>query len=219
MVEKMTNRRPIKARNTTWASRIASVLVKLRISPNTISMMSVFFALLSGLCFVASSFYSSWTKSILLFLGAALIQFRLLCNLFDGMVAIEGGMKSKSGEVFNDFPDRLADPLVLIGIGYAARGLPFAVELGWLAGMLAIMTAYTRYLGSAAGAGSFFCGPMAKQHRMAVATTASLLQGIIYFWIIPLYLLYAGLVIIVMGCIVTIIRRVIKIVNVLEGAP
>jgi hypothetical protein len=81
------------------------------------------------------------------------------------------------------------------------------------------MTAYTRYLGSAAGADSFFCGPMAKQHRMAVATTASLLQGIIYFWIIPLYLLYAGLVIIVMGCIVTIIRRVIKIVNVLEGAP
>jgi hypothetical protein len=94
--------------------------------------------------------------------------------------------------------------------------LPFAIELGWLAGMLAIMTAYVRYLGAAAGAGSFFSGPMAKQHRMAAATIASLLQGAVYLWYKPLYILYAGLVIIVIGCIFTVFVRIIKIVRVLE---
>ncbi|MBL7215082.1 MAG: CDP-alcohol phosphatidyltransferase family protein [Phycisphaerae bacterium] len=216
MVEEITNRRPIKARNAVWASKIASSLVRLKIRPNTISLLSIVFALLSGVSFAISSSFDLWGKSVLLFLGAGFIQCRLLCNLFDGMVAIEGGTKSKSGEVFNDFPDRLADPLILIGIGYALRGLPFAVELGWLAGMLAVMTAYVRYLGTAAGAGSFFWGPMAKQHRMAVATIASVLQGIAVFWYKPLYLLYAGLVIIVVGCIITVFKRVMKIVRILE---
>ncbi len=32
--------------------------------------------------------------------------------------------------------------------------------------MLAVITAYVRSLGAAVGAGQFFLGPMAKQHRM-----------------------------------------------------
>ena len=218
MVEEMENRRPIKARNTDWASSIASFLVKLNVSPNSISVFSVVFALFSGICFAISANYQSWHKSLLLVLAALFIQLRLLCNLFDGMVAIEGGMKSKSGEVFNDFPDRLADPFILIGIGYAAKELSFAVELGWLAGLLAVMAAYVRYLGTAAGAGTFFVGPMAKQHRMAAATFAAILQAIILFWYKPLYVLYFALCGIVLGCIITIIRRVVKIVQELERA-
>ena len=99
MVEEIKNRRPIKARSTVWAPRIASTMVRLKISPNAISLLSIVFALLSGISFVASSNFDSLAKSVLLFLGAVFIQFRLLCNLFDGMVAIEGGMKSKSSEV------------------------------------------------------------------------------------------------------------------------
>ena len=58
----------------------------------------------------------------MLLVGAAvLIQFRLLCNLFDGMVAVEGGLGTPSGILFNDFPDRIADPLILICAGYAAQ--------------------------------------------------------------------------------------------------
>lgn len=216
MVEEIPNRRPLKARHTAWASKIVSILIRFKIHPNAISVISVVFALLAGSSFVLSSSFVCWGKSVLLFLGAVFIQLRLLCNLFDGMVAIEGGMKSKSGEIFNDFPDRLADLLILVGIGYAVRGLPFAVELGWLAGTLAIMTAYVRYLGAAVGTGSFFLGPMAKQHRMASATIASLLQGLSCLWYEPLYFLYAGLVIIILGSIVTVLRRVIKIVRVLE---
>ena len=50
------------------------------------------------------------------------------------MVAVEGGRRTKSGEVFNDLPDRLSDPLILVGAGYA---LPYAwgPQLGWAAGL------------------------------------------------------------------------------------
>jgi phosphatidylglycerophosphate synthase len=60
----------------------------------------------------------------LLLVAVVGVQLRLLCNLFDGMVAVEGGKKSKSGEVFNDMPDRIADPILLVCAGYAgvARG-------------------------------------------------------------------------------------------------
>ena len=51
--------------------------------------------------------------------AAACIQLRLLCNLFDGMVAVEGGFKTKSGEIYNELPDRVADVLILAGAGYA----------------------------------------------------------------------------------------------------
>ncbi len=216
MADVMTNRRPIQARDTAWASRVACLLIRLKINPNTISLTAVVFALLAGASFFLSFYYAHWVRSSLLFAGAGFIQLRLLCNLFDGMVAIEGGMQSKSGEIFNDFPDRLADPLILIGIGYAVRGLPLGVELGWLAGLLAVMAAYVRYLGVAAGAGSYFWGPMAKQHRMAAATIAAVLQAILCFWFQPFYVLYTGLVIIVTGCLITVFRRVIKIVRILE---
>lgn len=42
------------------------------------------------------------------------IQLRLLCNLFDGMVAIEGGKKSDVGSLYNEFPDRIADSLLIV---------------------------------------------------------------------------------------------------------
>ena len=54
------------------------------------------------------------------------MQSRLLCNLFDGMVAIEGGKKSANGDLYNDMPDRFADALFIIPVGYVAGG--FGIE-------------------------------------------------------------------------------------------
>ena len=73
------------------------------------------------------------------------MQSRLLCNLFDGMVAIEGGKKSANGDLYNDMPDRFADALFIIPVGYVAGG--FGIELGWLAALLAVMTALFRWIG------------------------------------------------------------------------
>ena len=78
---------------------------------------------------------------ILPVLAAVFIQCRLLCNLFDGMVAVEGGKGTPSGELFNDIPDRIADPLILIAAGYATTVVPWAAPLGWAAGLGAVFGA------------------------------------------------------------------------------
>ena len=102
--------------------------------------------------------------------GAVLIQLRLLANVLDGMVAVGRGVASRVGELFNEVPDRISDTAVLAGVGHAV-GEP---ALGWAAALFAMLTAYVRATGRAAGGPSDFRGPMAKQQRMALATALAL---------------------------------------------
>lgn len=145
------------------------------------------------------------------------MQLRLLCNLFDGMVAIEGGFKTKSGEVFNELPDRFSDAFILIGAGYALQEGGFLLpELGWLAAVLAVTTAYVRAMGAAAGAGQHFCGPMAKQQRMAVLTLATLVALAAPWKASLMQAIPAALAVIAIGSLVTVFRRTARIVRELE---
>jgi phosphatidylglycerophosphate synthase len=140
---------------------------------------------------------------------------RLICNLLVGMVAIEGGRKSITGEIFNDLPDRIADPLILVAAGYAV-GVAWGIELGWLAAVLALLTAYVRVLGQSAGAGIYFIGPMAKQHRMATLTAACLLAVVACWRGWDGIVLAAALGVICAGCAITIVRRLRRIAADLE---
>src|SRR5262245_18126537 len=119
MGEKLQSRRPLKSRERLWAIALANALVRAGVAPNAISLASIVFAALAGLFLVASRDAGAGGRTLLLILSAAGIQLRLLCNLLDGMVAVEGGRSTKSGEVFNDAPDRLADVFVFVGAGYA----------------------------------------------------------------------------------------------------
>ena len=50
-------------------------------------------------------------RGVILLLAALCIQLRLVCNLLDGMVAVEHGKGSPSGPIWNELPDRFADVL------------------------------------------------------------------------------------------------------------
>jgi phosphatidylglycerophosphate synthase len=213
------SRRPIAARNTSWAAAVARSLVKAGARPNIISVFSAVFGGLAGLAFWLGGRSESPAAWIVCMLGAAAgMQLRLLCNLFDGMVAIEGGFKTRSGEVFNELPDRFSDAFVFIGAGYA---LPIQVvgmpALGWLAAVLAVATAYVRAMGVAAGSSQHFCGPMAKQQRMAVMTVAALIAAASPWWTDAAKALPLGLGIVVAGGLVTVFRRTGRIVRELES--
>jgi phosphatidylglycerophosphate synthase len=140
---------------------------------------------------------------------------RLLCNLLDGLVAVEGGLGSRSGEVWNDLPDRIADPLLLVSAGYAT-GVPFGPELGWSAGLLVVLTAYVRLLGAATGLPQRFTGPMAKPQRMAVLTVALLLGAVVVPWRLEGALLAAALALVVVGAALTVVRRTAALITELE---
>src|SRR5579863_9829510 len=136
-----SNRRPLRSRNTAWASQLARLLARAGVRPNQISLASLAAAAAAGYCLLRG-----WYPA-----AALLILLRLLANLMDGMVAIEGGLGSPSGEVYNDLPDRVSDALILCAAGYSLAWPPYARELGWTAALLAVMTAYIRILGGALG--------------------------------------------------------------------
>jgi phosphatidylglycerophosphate synthase len=214
-------RRPIKARDSRLAARIAATLARAGVRPNTISVFSVVFAAGSGICLWAISGQTPGMKVVLFVTAAIGIQCRLLCNLFDGMVAVEGGRKTKSGEVFNELPDRVADAFVLIGCGYAAT-VRHGLELGYSAAVLAVIVAYVRTLGAAIGAGQNFCGPMAKQHRMATVTVACLVAAAVAAFgqsgaVTPARVIEVALAAIVVGEIITIGRRTVWVIRTLEA--
>ena len=214
-------RRPIQARDSRMAAKIASALTRVRIKPNTISVFSVVFSVVAGACFVATACpfiaQSAFIAAMFFVFGALCVQLRLLCNLFDGMVAIEGGFKTKSGEVFNELPDRFSDAVILIGFGYAAGTVQFGVELGYVAAILAVITAYVRALGAATGAGQNFTGPMAKQHRMATVTIASIIAAIATFWMYHAWVVAVALGVMVAGMTVTIVCRTLWVIRTLEN--
>ncbi len=206
------DRRPLKTRERAWAKALASLLVRWRVRPNTISLWSVVFAAGAGAAFVFSRNAAAVPRLILLIVAAAGIQFRLLCNMLDGMVAVEGKTASKLGDIFNDFPDRVADLVILSAAGEAIVRYAWAVPLGWCAGALAIMTAYVRVLGGSFGLPQDFRGPMAKPHRMATMTVACIADGVSGLFGYRDVALTAALVLIVVGTLITMYRRLRRIV-------
>jgi phosphatidylglycerophosphate synthase len=217
MAGETLTRRPIAARNTGWARACAGWLARKGFRPNAISVASIGSAGLAGACMISSNYATGWARAGLLILAIAFIQGRLLCNLFDGMVAVEGGLKSKSGEIYNELPDRFADLLILVCAGYAEPEYPYSSTLGWAAGSLAVLTAYVRSLGASAGASQQFCGPMAKQQRMFIASLACLSAAAKSVTRSNIAVFPIFLAIIIVGCVVTIARRVIRIVRELES--
>ena len=213
----VNGRRYLKFRELGFVQTIAQRLSRRRITPNQISIASIFFAVLGSMCFLLLPDAGSTGKWLLPILAAASIQCRLLCNLFDGMVAIEGGKKTYSGELFNDVPDRISDTLFLVSAGYAISMVSWGDTLGWCAALLAVMTAYVRTLAASLGAPVNFQGPMAKQHRMALLTAACLITAVENSFAGQSYALLAALIIMIAGCLITLYRRTLSAYRFLES--
>jgi phosphatidylglycerophosphate synthase len=137
------------------------------------------------------------------------IPLRLLCNLFDGMVAVEHNKKSPNGILYNDVTDRFSDAFLIVPAGYVAGG--FGVELAWLAALLAVATAYVRWIGVYKSGEHYFSGPAAKPHRMFVLMAAAAISlAVQHLGYAPMVFLVALMVMNVLLA-VTIVNRLCKI--------
>jgi phosphatidylglycerophosphate synthase len=206
------SRRPLKSRSTAWAAWSASFLSNNGVTANAISATSVGMALLGALSFVAAG--QQWITSwIAWLLAAVFIQLRLICNLLDGMVAIEGGKRSLTGAIWNEAPDRFADTILLMGAGIGC-GHPWA---GAAASWAAVMTAYVRSLGAELTGKQDFCGPFAKPQRMALLTFGSLLTTVEFLWKGNYSVLGVVLWVIAAGTLATVLRRLGRLAKVLTS--
>lgn len=202
------NRRPISSRSTLWAQACTNSLCNRGISANLISSLSVVFALAGASCLLL---IEGWIAPLLF---AIAIQARLLCNLFDGMVALQLGTKSSIGALYNELPDRITDSIFLISAAYICH----QPELGWACALFAALTAYIRLFGASLGLPQDFRGPMAKQHRMALLSVASVLTSLEILWHGHLSVSYPiALSIIAIGSLITCGTRTYAIVRKLEA--
>lgn len=209
------DRRPIAARNLGLTQAVAAWLVARGSSPNGISLAGMGCGLAAGLAFAATAWMPglAWPWWLL---GAALVQARLLANLFDGMVAIGRGVASPVGELFNEVPDRVSDTAVLVGLGVAAG----SVALGLAAALAAMATAYVRTTARAAGAPMDFAGPMAKQQRMALVTGLGLWCALLpAAWSGGAWAPWGVLVGITLGSLATAWRRLLRAAAALGAQP
>jgi phosphatidylglycerophosphate synthase len=180
-------------------------MLKMGLRPNGVSLFSLVFAAVGGgAAYWATKAQPAWE---FWFLAAFGIQMRLFCNMMDGLLAVEGGLKSAAGELFNEIPDRLADAMILVPLGYAG-GTALSISLGWSAALGAVFTAYIRALGAAQTRRHDFCGPMAKPHRMAAATLGCLGMMALDLLQIPWPMMLWTLIIINIGIVITGWRRV-----------
>ncbi len=195
------HRRPLKSRGTAWAALAARGAIAIGLGPNQISLLSMLFAA-AGACALMKP---EWPWALLI--AALCIQFRLLCNLLDGMVAVEGGRGTATGPLWNEVPDRVADTLFLVAAGY---GMGWT-DVGWACALLAALTAYVRLLGGTLGLPQDFSGPQAKPQRMALLTLACLL-GALESWLLPgsLLIMPSALALIAIGTLWTLVRRTRK---------
>lgn len=191
---------------------MARRLTSAGVSPNLISLASLIFGAGAGLCLAWTSHVADFAHRLLFLVAAACIQLRLLCNMLDGMVAVEGGKRTVYGEIFNDMPDRFADVVILVGAGYSITSLSWGHELGWLAATLAVITAYIRLLGGSMGVPQYFIGPMAKPHRMALLSAACVVAACESYLGLEGKTVVAALGLMIVGMLVTCRRRIARIV-------
>lgn len=207
-------RRPIKTRNNPIIQSLAQKISQTGMTPDGISILSIVCSIGVAGCFFLLYYLNN---SVFALLAAALIQGRLLCNLFDGMVAVEGGKATPVGVLFNEIPDRITDAIIFISAGYAITSVSVGIPLGWMAACLAIFTAYIRVLSTSVGAPTQFIGPMAKSHRMAALTLSCLCVPIEQYYYMTIdYSLLIGMGMINIGLVITLIRRTLAIASFLN---
>jgi phosphatidylglycerophosphate synthase len=171
-----SGRRPLKTRDWPVFKNLAAWLARSGATPNIISFSSIVFGCLAGAALAATSHVNGWAARGCWLGVAACVQLRLVANLLDGMVAVEGRKGGPVGDLWNEAPDRISDAAIFIGAGYAAGSCPL---LGFAAALVAVFVAYIRALGASVGVGQIFLGPAAKQQRMALMTFIAVLSALL----------------------------------------
>jgi phosphatidylglycerophosphate synthase len=152
------SRRPIAAPFRRTADAAVRFCVRAGVHPDVVSYLSIAFAAAAGI-----GFWLSGRWPWLLIVAPLLCFARLWCNMLDGMVALASGRASLRGEIVNEFPDRVSDIVIFVGVAHSGWANPF---LPYWAAILAVMTAYVGTLGQAVTGRRRFEGVMSKQHRM-----------------------------------------------------
>jgi archaetidylinositol phosphate synthase len=147
---------------------------KLRwLDPDIVSYAAVVVAAGTGWCF-----YKAAESPNLLLIAIFLTLLRMTLNTIDGVMAIQRGKHTLTGEIVNALPDRYSDIFVVGGIALSSLCRDW---LGLVALATVFLVSYTGMLGKAIGVAWQHQGPMGKVERLITIMVFALFQ----FFLLP----------------------------------
>jgi phosphatidylglycerophosphate synthase len=202
-------RQPHASPGSGLAGALAGRAASAGITLDAVPVFTVVFSILAAVCLMTASDVTSshWLASLVWLGAAACIVLRQLCSMIGGRMA-----KPAAGGLFVEVADRIADMIILMAAGYSndwvvkLAGIP----LGWVAAVLAMMTAFIRAQGAALTGTQTFAGPMARPHRMIVIALACL-GALVEQWTSNdgkvEHVMQAALAVIIVGSAITCVQR------------
>jgi phosphatidylglycerophosphate synthase len=209
-----TARRPIAQMFRRTGDGAANLCVRLGIPPDAISYLSILAAIAAALCF-----WKSGRHAWLLIIAPLFCYLRLWFNMLDGMVAAAAGKASARGEIVNDLPDRISDVIIFVGVAHSALMNPL---IGYWTAIFSLFTAYVGLFGQAIGGPREFSGIMSKPWRMVALSLGAWAMFVCRSCRVGLHdfgkltILDWSCLVIIAGCLQTIIVRLKRIVTALQ---
>jgi phosphatidylglycerophosphate synthase len=209
-----TSQRPIAQIFRRTGKGAANLCVRLGIPPDAISYLSILAALAAAVCF-----WKSGRNLWLLVIAPLFCYLRLWFNMLDGMVAVGARKASARGEIVNDLPDRISDVIIFVGVAHSGLMNPL---IGYWTAIFSLLTAYVGLFGQAIGRQREFSGIMSKPWRMVVLSVGA---WAMFVWrscqrdlhdFGRLTILDWTCLVIIAGCLETIIVRLKRIVSGLQ---
>lgn len=182
---------------------MAKITANAGISPNAVSMLSLLFAVLSGVLF-----YYSGASVPMVAAAGLMVALNSLLDAMDGLMARYLGVSSPKGDFLDHVIDRYADVLIICGIFFGGY-------VYWQIGVVAIVgVQLTSYLGTQAQAlnlGRYYGGVIGRADRLILIMLASLVYVIYPGEIYNLSSLGWVIVIIAVGSHITAFQRIAHI--------
>lgn len=144
---------------------ILSLIAKpfLRFNPNTLTVMSLVFAIFGSVLFFLD----------FLLISSCVIFFSALFDALDGKVARTKGVASRKGDFLDHLLDRYSDAILILGIGMSRY---CDARLALLALVGVYMASYVGTQAQAVGVGRIYAGLLGRAERMIALTLLPILQ-------------------------------------------
>ncbi len=142
-----------------------------RVNPNTLSVLSLLFALGFAVFYYLSSNYTIIIAIFLLVLSS-------IFDAIDGKVARIRNLSSKRGDLVDHFFDRVSDTLMIAGMGLSAFSSPIYALVG-LEGVL--LTSYMGTQSQALGLGRDYSGVVGRADRLVTILVFAIVQIVFPF--------------------------------------
>ena len=181
----------------------AAFLIRIGLTPNIVSVLSMAFAIIAGICYYFS-YLCPINKLIYLMLALVFVILNSFSDAVDGVMARQNGMQSNKGDFLDHVIDRYADTIIICGIFFAGY-------VHWMIGVVAItgvlITSYIGTQAQAVGIERDYGGIMGRADRLFFIFIANIVNIIYPHEIYGLQALGLVIVIIAITSHITAIQR------------